>query len=185
MGQVAVAHTEIWTDSIFLLKKGHHRWESRVMLRIRHNKLWEWALNACWPVRLPERPAPLQTSGTDGSGHFSILCQARAQDSLQIYIMLEIFFLSSHLNVPHLQRTKENHLIFHFKLSCLLIVSVLKKAFCWSSLIRPSFPVDGNFLFLDYSLCAIGPGVDRLDLPLGASYPTPLSLNFFLCKEEL
>lgn len=75
-------------------------------------------------------------------------CQAKVQDSPKLHCVGKFLFfpITWMFHISKWGRGWGKHLIFHFKLSFLLILSVLKKAFCRSSLIPQSFPVDKHLL---------------------------------------
>ena len=91
--QVAMAYTKVCTDSLFLLMKGHRWFKGRGCGESGETKWAGCAHNTCWPLPFSEPSLPPGIQA-DNSGQLSILCQARAQVSPQIYIMSETFFSS-------------------------------------------------------------------------------------------
>lgn len=183
-GQAAVACTGIWTGSLFLLRKGH-RWRAA-------GWYWQWgethlaeqALRMSWPPPSLNTQPPPRHGQLRASEH---LVPGKSSGSVSKSPSFAYFFPFKSLECSTSPNNKERHLIFHFKRPHLRILSVLKKALCWSPLILQSFPVDEYLLVPRWFLRAlrIGSRAERPALPLEASYSAPLSLHFFLCKKEI
>ena len=191
--QVAVAYTEVCTDSLFLLMKGHRWFEGRGCGESGDTKCAGCVRNTCWPLPFSEPLAPPGIWAQTTQDSLAFCARQEPKTLPKSTSCKKHFSPSNHLNVLHHQIAKkkskkqqQQHLTFHFKHFCLLILKVLRKTLCWSSSIPQSSP-DDDYLLLSRSFLGsfgVCSGVDRSALPLAASYSASVSPNFFLSKKN-